>query len=162
MGNLKEKWQNLSAREQVYIVIAGILLIVTILYYGVISPLLNGVDDVKQRLHAQQTLSTWMTPRVAALSRISNTTPSHPVTAANLLATVDTQLKQSNFAGAIGEISQTNTNQVHVTLKEVAFDDLMAWLVQQWQQSQIQISDFDAQKTDKPGMVSVTMTLMVN
>lgn len=156
---LKEKWQNLSDRERLSVSVVGILLAIMVVYYGIINPLASAVDSVKQQVNVQQTLAAWMAPRVAALTQLKISAPTQVILPANLLATVDTQLKQSAMAGAVTQISQTNVNQVQVTLKEVPFDELMTWLVQQWQQSQIQVSDFSAEKTDKPGMVTVTMIL---
>jgi type II secretory pathway component PulM len=161
MGNLKQKWDQLSRREQLYVGVGGVLVLVFLLYSFLISPLLTNVTNLKQQYNAQQNLVVWMTPRVAALAQLTTVAPTQTVNSANLLATVDAQLKQSILAQSVGEIAQANTNQVRVSLKEVSFDELTSWLVQQWQQSQIQVSDFVAQKTDKPGMVTVTMTLTI-
>ena len=160
MDNLKQKWAQLSRREQLYVGVGGILFLAFLLYSFLVSPLMASVMNLKQEYTTQHNLVDWMTPRVAALAQMKTAAPIQVVNAANLLSTVDAQLKQSSLARNVSEISQTNINQVRVSLKDVSFDDLMSWLVQQWQQSQIQVSDFVAQKTDKPGMVTVTMVLI--
>jgi general secretion pathway protein M len=162
MNKLKEKWEDLSPRERIYLTLTGVFLILIFGYYGIIAPLLNSVADLQQKMTAQENLAAWMEPRVAVLKTYSNQESVTSISPANLLTTVDTQLKQSEFARAVTEISQANATQVRVTLKDVPFDTLMAWLVQIWQKNQIQVVDFDAQKTDKPGIVTATMVLGVN
>ena len=46
-----------------------------------------------------------------------------PITATNLLATVDTRLKQSQIAKSVNEISQSNASSVRVSFHSVPFDD---------------------------------------
>jgi len=160
LQSLTAKWRNFNPRERIYLGIAAIFIVIAIFYYVLISPLTSGVQRLQQQMKYQQDLVQWMQPRVAVLR--GSTTSSRQISAiasSELLPIVDTRLKQSSFAGAVGEVSQTNGNNVHITFKQVPFDELMAWLVTQWQTSRIGVTDIDVQKGDKVGMAKVALTL---
>jgi type II secretory pathway component PulM len=163
MDKLKAKWTSLTRRERLLVSIGSIAVLILLVYYLLLAPLLTAVDNVKMQSTAQQNLLVWMQPRVGLLqSRSSSTSAGQAITASELLPTVDARLKQSDFAGSVGEISQTSTSGVRVALTNVPFDELMTWLTSQWQRSRIQVGDIDVQKTNKVGIVDVTLTLVVS
>ena len=162
MDKFLEKWQSLSTREQLYVKLGSIFVAFLIIYYGLVSPLSSSVTSLRQQTLYQQSLVVWMKPRVQALQRTTGSKTSfQAVSQTELLPTIDKRLKNSAFAGAVDEINQTSSNGVRVSFKEVPFDELMAWLAQQWQSSHIMVSDIDVQKGEKVGIAKVSVTLSI-
>jgi general secretion pathway protein M len=160
MNRFRLWWEARAAREQVMLAIGAMIGTVLIIYVGIIAPLNSTVSDLQAAVKQQQTLVQWLSPRVAVLQRLAGQTGiTQPVTTANLLATIDTRLKQSEFARSVTEISQSDANSVRVSFNAVSFDDLMLWLAQQWQQSRIAVVQIDVQKTKDIGVAKVIVTL---
>lgn len=162
MNKFRLWWDARSTREQLYLVIGGIVALFLILYLGLIAPINSAVVYLQTTVQRQQALVQWLMPRVPVLQRLtSSSSVAQPVTATNLLATVDTRLKQTQFARSVTEISQSDASSVRVTLNAVPFDDLLQWLAQQWQQSRIAVSQIDVQKTGDAGLAKVVVTLSI-
>lgn len=159
-NRLRLWWDARATREQLYLVIGSIIAVFLIVYFVLIAPINSAVTNLQTTLQRQQTLAQWLTPRVPVLQRLTGSSNvAQPVTAANLLATVDTRLKQSQFARSVTDISQSDASSVRVTLNTVPFDDLLQWLGQQWQQSRIGVIQIDVQKTGDAGLAKVVVTL---
>ena len=157
---LKIKWQSLNIRERFYLKLGSIFIVLVIIYYGLISPLNNSIDNLQQQITAQRSLALWMQPRVKALrGEMGHAQQIQPISAGELLPTVDTRLKQTSFASMVTEISQTNNGSVRITFKSVPFDDLMSWLIKQWKTSHLAVSELDVEKGEKAGLVKATLTV---
>lgn len=163
MDKLKQKWHSLEQREQ-YLLLAGAGFIVILLFFYVLfSPLNQAASNAKSDYAYQHSLLTWMQPRVRAMQGIK--TPQSTVKTlgqSELLPTIDNRLKTTTFANTVQQVTQANNNDVRVTFKNVPFDDLLTWLISQWQTSRITVSDIDVQKTNKIGMTNVNLTLMLS
>ena len=160
LEKLKTKWQSLNARERLYIKIGSIFIVLLIIYSGLISPLNNRINNLQQQIKSQRGLALWMQPRVKALrGKTGNTAQIQTISASELLPTIDTRVKQSALGATVEEISQTNSGSVRITFKSVPFDQLMAWLIKQWETSHIAVSELDVQKGEKLGLVRAALTL---
>ena len=162
MNKLRLWWDARSVREQLYVALGAVIAVFLIIYLAVISPINSAVADLQIQVQQQQALAQWLAPRVPVLQRLAGKSGTvQPITATNLLATVDTRLKQSQFAKSVTEISQSDASSVRVSFNAVPFDDLMLWLAQQWQQSRIAVQQIDVQKTGDAGLAKVIVTLGV-
>jgi len=159
-NKLKIWWSGLKENERIYVGIVGVLLGVLLIYSILISPLNSAVDNLKLQVNAQQNLILWMQPRTKALTGIAMPKNATPVTSDTLLSTIDSRLKQTEWAGQSPDIRQVNGDGVRINFTSVPTDALLEWLVSQWQQSQITVYQMDATRTDKPGESQVTITLV--
>jgi type II secretory pathway component PulM len=160
MNKLLLWWDARSVREQLYLAVGTVIAVFLIIYLALIAPINSAVSNLQIQVQQQQALAQWLTPRVPVLQRLSaKSVTAQPVTAANLLATVDTRLKQSQFAKSVAEISQSDASSVRITLNAVPFDDLLLWLAQQWQQSRIAVQQIDVQRSGDAGLAKVTVLL---
>lgn len=158
----KGKWQSLNARERFYLKIGSIFIVLIIIYYGLILPLNDSIDNLQQQISTQRSLALWMQPRVKALrTEVGHAQQIQTIASSELLPEIDTRLKQSSLSSMVEEISQTDSDSVRVTFKSVPFDNLATWLVKQWKTSHIAVTEFDAQKGEKAGLVKVTLTLTI-
>jgi len=162
MNKFRLWWDARATREQLYLVVGGVIALFLIIYLGIISPINSTVANLQTTVQQQQSLAQWLTPRVPVLQRlIGSSSVAQPVTATNLLATVDTRLKQTQFARSVTEISQSDASSVRITFNAVPFDDLLQWLAQQWQQSRIAVTQIDVQKSGDAGLAKVVVTLSI-
>lgn len=153
-------WHARLPREQGYLFMGGVVVGLLLLYFILLAPLNLTVNNLQNQVLQQQTLVQWLTPRIPVLQRwLQKDSVAQPVTVNNLLATIDTRLKQSELVSSGAEISQVDGNTVRISFKHVPFDALMNWLAQQWQQSRIAVVQIDVQKSDDVGMAQVTVTL---
>ena len=162
MDKLKQKWRSLQQREKTLLILCAIFISVLLLFYTLFNPLNQAASNAQSDYTYQQNLMTWMQPRVRALQGIK--TPQSTVqvlSQAELLPTIDSRLKTTTFASTVQQVTQANSNGVRITFKNVPFDDLLTWLISQWQTSRITVSDIDVQKGNKVGLTDVNLTLML-
>lgn len=163
MDKLKQKWQELQPRERMLLSIGTLFIIVLLFYYGIVSPLNQAANQAKSTYIYQQNLVNWMRPRVQAISSNHTAqTPSQTLSQNELLPTIDSRLKSTTFARSVEQVTQDGNNNVRITFKAVPFDDLLTWLITQWQTSRIAVSDIDVQKGKKQGLTDVNLTLTLS
>ena len=162
MDKLKHKWHSLQPRER-YILLIGAVFIALLLFYSLVfNPLNLAASNARSNYAEQQALFTWMQPRVLVLQ--GNQPPHTPLQAlsqSELLPTIDSRLKTTTFASTVQQVTQANSSDVRVMFKDVPFDDLLTWLISQWQTSRITVDEIDVQKGQKVGLTDVNLTLML-
>jgi general secretion pathway protein M len=160
MDKLREKWLSLNPRERLYVSVAGIVVLVAVVYFWLINPLNNAVATTQSQLAYQQDLLTWMQPRVQSLrGQQKSGQQAVPISTTELLPTIDQRLKNAAFASNIDSVTQNNANDVRITLKDVPFDELLNWLATQWQTSHINVTALDVQRGSKLGLVDANVVL---
>jgi type II secretory pathway component PulM len=161
MDELKQKWQSLNQREQWIVKIAAVFIGILLIYYLIVAPLSDATSTVQAELAYQRDLLSWIEPRVNALQgqAASGQSATQNITQAELLPTIDSRLKNTEFANTVEQVTQTNTNDVRITFKDVPFDALMDWLETQWKTSRITVDTIDVQKGDKLGLTNINLTL---
>ncbi len=154
----KNWWSAISARERRWVIIGGIGTALILGYYLIIAPLYNQVNQLIQQTQDNQQLLQWMKPRVALLQG-NNTNKQKILSTDELLAVLDKNIKNSNLAKNLNEIKQSSDNGVELRFNAVAFDALLQWLAQQWQQYGIQVTQITADKENILGTADVTIVL---
>lgn len=161
MNQLVNKWQSLTTRERVLILVAAGFVLLFLLNALVVSPLNNAVNSAHKNWQKQAELASWLKPRVSALAHLSGTStkPVQKIAPDQLFSTIDNALEKSDFSRSVSQISQSADGGVQVNLSKVSFDNVMGWLVTMWQTHQVQVTTFQVTKEQSPGIVNVTMTL---
>ncbi len=158
--NILAKWKNISIRERRYLTILGIVLMIMAIYYLLITPVNNAIINLQQAINYQQDIVENIKPDVRTIQRLQQSTQqANQVSSSNLLAIVDNNLKKNNLSTYATEISQTTNNGVQITLDNIPFDKMTAWLLTLWQQYHIQVEQIDIQKTKTLGNVNGLLTL---
>ncbi len=71
---LQQRWHQLNSRERLLVSIAGVVLLICVVYFALWQPLQNGIDQRELQRNAQQDTLSWVrenTGRYLALSKQS-------------------------------------------------------------------------------------------
>lgn len=146
-------WQGLALREQRLLLVALPILLLWLLWQGLALPLERSRDRAQQRLSRDQAMLTRVKATASEIARLQRA-------GSTLKAPVNTPLDQlvNRTAGAYQlQVTGLKRSQgrLQVSLANVPFDSLLAWLVELEQGSGVITKRLRLKKTDKPGMVQV-------
>lgn len=145
---MKQKWQQLQPREQQLVLISAILLVVFISYSLIWQPLNANILKAEQKLARQQQLLTWVMEQGQTLQAGA----SAPQASGSLTSIVNSTARQ---AGIKVSRMQPKGDSLQLWLDDIAFDQLLAWLLQLKQNYQLNIEAIDITNTDTQGVVAV-------
>lgn len=145
---MKQKWQQLQPREQQLVLISAILLVVFIGYSLVWQPLNANITKAEQKLARQQQLLTWVMEQGQTLQAGASATKA----SGSLTSIVNSTARQ---AGIKVSRMQPKGDSLQLWLDDIAFDQLLAWLLQLKQNYQLHIEAIDITNTDTQGVVEV-------
>lgn len=154
LNQLTERWQQLSARDQLALKWLAGLLVVAILVFGLISPLHRLLVGHKANLTAAQQTYQELT-RLAPLAMANN---------ANIAVSATPDLnsevrKQAAVNGFDIQRFEPDGNNLKVWLEEAAFSAVVAWLAS-LEERGIAHTDLVVDQGAKSGYVDVRVTLL--
>jgi general secretion pathway protein M len=121
-------WRQLNEREQTLLSIAGILIGLLILYYGLYSPLYHArLAMQEQLLDARRTL-VWMKqvePILVKKEALETLNSAHLLTVLSTQLTQASELKQYPY-----HLEQAAANRIQLTFERVSYITFMTWLNQ--------------------------------
>ena len=93
---MREWWDNLQSREQNYVLIASVVVVLFLLYLLAWAPLVKARDNKHQQVENNQQLLAWMTSKSNEVKQLKLTNPNLLKSDAkrSLLAIVDSLAKQ--------------------------------------------------------------------
>jgi type II secretory pathway component PulM len=153
---IKQRWEQLSSRDQRTLKIGGIVLGVLIALRFIWWPIFDRVTILKNEIDNEQSLINWMTPRVAQLQESKKSAKA--IKKDKSLAAFEKSLQQAGLKPYVKDLSQNPQKQISVTFSEVPFESTMHWL-EKAQQSGWVVQQMSAQKGEKSGIVNLTMVL---
>lgn len=153
---IKERWLQLSIREQQTVKIGGIFLILLMMYFAVWSPLTTSVTDLKIAANENTALLHWMEDTDQKIELLQKNSSTNHARAS--LSMIQQTIQHSDISNNLSDMQQKERDSVQLVFKEVNFDQLMTWLIDHSSEGWI-ISEFSITKTSKPGMVSARFQL---
>lgn len=154
--SIKERWTQLSARDQNTVKMGGIVLGLFLFAQLVWWPLFSKISVVQQQIIQEQSLIEWMTPRVAQLMDAKK--QSRPRKNNKSLPAIEKSLQQAGLKSYVTDFSQNAQKQISVSFVDVPFESCMEWL-EQAQSQGWSVKQMNATKTDKPGEVKIDLVL---
>ena len=149
----KERWHDISAREQLLIGVAAPLLVIWMIWYGMVQPVFGRHEQVQQELRNNQQM----------LSRIKNT--ASEIVRLQAEGAVITERPDIPLDQLINRSASNNglritgvrsrQNRLQVSLANAPFDQLMKWLVELEQSSNVVIEQLRVEETREEGIVSI-------
>ena len=158
-----EFWQNLNARQQRVLVIAGIVLASLRVYVWGWEPLAESRDAERERVAQQQALLDWLNalaPMADQLQR-SGTRP-ESLGERSLLGLADETARAAGLAGALSRIEPTGDGQVRIWLDGADFVATMGWLENLSRNQPIQVGQLQVDRARSRGQVNVRVTLVAD
>lgn len=154
------RWRSLNANQRVYVGIGGSIIIILCVYYLIVAPVNDSINNLQQEIIYQQSVLEKMQPQIAQLKQLQMQSGSTiKISPTNLLGTIDQSLKSNGLNSFAGELSQSGNDGVQIKFTNVPFDGLSTWFISLWKQYHIQVSKIDAKPTSTLGNVDAVVTL---
>lgn len=158
--NIKEKllplWQNLQARERIYVVVGGIFLIFILLYSFIVSPWTNHKQDLRNELQENLQTLHYLSSAASQIEQLK-LSDTQSISDEPLLLEISNSLRQNHLDHFAAQTTQTDQN-ITVTFSGVPFDLLSAWLMKIWQEQLIEVKELNLIPLPTAGLVNTTIT----
>ena len=158
---MKEWWNNLQTREQNYVLIAGVVIILFLFYTLAWSPLANARDMKRLHVENNQQLLSWMKSKSTEIKQLKLTNPNllKSDSKRSLLAIVDSLANRLGLRSTIKQIQPDGPHAATVSMDEIDFDSLAIMLGQLDKNSNVKVREANITKLDKPGLVKARIIL---
>jgi general secretion pathway protein M len=158
---MKEWWDNLQTREQNYVLIAGVALILFLFYTLAWSPLAEARDIKRMHVENNQELLSWMKTKSTEIKQLKLTNPNllKSDSKRSLLAIVDSLANRLGLRAAIKQIQPDGPHAATVYMDEIDFDALATMLGQLDKNSNVKVHQANITRLDKPGLVKARLVL---
>lgn len=147
--------------ERQIILVVGIILIISLLYLLIWSPVTEGYAQKKTQVVAQRELLRWMQSSSLQIDRLQGS--GQKSRAGNddpLLSTVDQTIKSSQLGNSMKRLEPQGENKVQIWFENTSFDALTDWLSQLANQYQIRVNTINIDRQDAPGQVNARVVLI--
>lgn len=157
LDKIKQHLDKLNDRERRMVYASALVVAVFIPYQLIWAPLMNTVEDKRERVAKQQADLIWMQSKVAevrALSRASNNTAGSQQ---SIYGTIERTARQQ-FQGDI-RVQQEGREGIRVQIDNISFDELMNWLDTLSYEHQVFVKDFKVENEKEAGRVRASILL---
>lgn len=157
---MQQWWDNLALREKRIVIIGSILLGIFVIYQFIITPVHNGLNNMRKTVQQDQQLLQWMhntSQKITALQ--GGSVNSKLIGTEALLTTIDQSVRSSAIATNLTSIQQNANNTVDVKFSSVSFDELTKWMIDIRQQYGIQAKQVLITRINNQGLVQASVTL---
>lgn len=163
MNALKAWFFDLAPRERVMVAAAAVLVVITLFYYALWSPLNQARSDARDRVQAEANQARWMLGlrNEAQLLRSAGGNQSARGQGQSLLSIIDATSRANQLGGAVTHIQPTNRDKAVVSLENAGFDRMVFWLQSLQRQYGVAVDEATISRMDsKPGEVEARLTLV--
>lgn len=160
LAELQSRFEALAPRERLMVAIAGVVVLVTLLYLLVWEPLVKAHHGRAEALDAARALAGRIETAAALVQRGAGGTRVDRST--SLLAAVDQTSRSPTLGKAPSRLQPEGDREVKVWLEDVAFDNLLRWLAELETRYGIGASSAEIERGSAPGTVSARLTLVRN
>lgn len=160
LRQLRTRYESLEARERNVLLIAGIVVIFTLLYLLVIEPLAQYHDRLETRIASQRGEVAWMRGAVQVLRERGGTAAPPGVKAGgSLLALTDSSARSAGLVKQLKRIQQDGDDAVRVRLEAASFDQMILWLDDLERRYGVIATEMSVDRAEGEGLVNVSLTL---
>jgi type II secretory pathway component PulM len=160
---MKDWWLNLSNREKQTTGIGAIAVVLFLIYALIWSPLSNSVDTLREKIHHNQGLLSWMEQTDKKIEGLQQNQESATRTAnSSLLNIIQTELNTTPFANNVAQLQQAENDSVDFRLQKVSFDNLIKWLTAICRKEQLVITQLSVTPNATPGIVDTEVKLQLD
>jgi len=156
MNDIKEWWNQASSRDQMALVICGMLLALYLLYIALLKPVMD-MRDTQLVKNAAQQQALERVRNYAAIWVNQGEVKKNAANNGTIVELVDSSLRKNNLK--LSGMQPSGSNDVRIRLEQVPFDNLLAWLYEIEVVQRMQIKDISVANGASAGLVSVNMRL---
>ncbi len=151
MNVIMQKYRALTDREQMLVLVSGVVIVIAFLYWGIFAPLNAGIDREQTRLVSQQKLLEWVSERTAKAQQLRRAAGTSNLFTGSLPQAVNST--SSRFNIAISRM-QPQGEELQVWVDQAPFNEVLNWL-QTLESMGIVILNADIAEADASGQVKI-------
>ena len=154
-----DKIPNLSERERLIIFYGGIVAAIVLFYFLIWTPLSTKNEQLIDSNTQTRELIDWMQNAKVQLIQLHQKSKTKSSTNVSLLSAIEQSIKRDRLETTSPDIKQLDNNRVSVSFAEVDYPMVMRWIEDVQSTSLSKIEKVSIQKTTKPGVVHLDITL---
>jgi general secretion pathway protein M len=151
MNELKARFNALTDREQILVIISAVVVLIGVFYFAIWKPLNSGIDREQKLLSNQATLLTWVKSQSARAAQLRQSSGVKPFTGSLPQAVNRTT---SRHGIAISRMQPQGEEELQVWVDEAEFNSVLAWL-QALENMGVLIKQVDIAEADQGGIVRI-------
>ena len=155
--SLQEKYLSLEKKEQRYLQVCGVAILLFIIYQFIFTPYQASMAKIDNQLSYQSKLNIWLRSVEPKLKQLHENAKKINVSKSSLLSITSSSLKQSILKSYQHELQQSDNEIIQLTFKSVPYVEFIAWLEKFCLHYQINIKDLNLNYINKPGLVSMSL-----
>lgn len=156
---MKDWWMNLAIREKQMAALGILLVGLFIIYEIMFAPLLGSVDNLRDKIHKNQSLLTWMESSDKRIQFLEKSPQTKEKSSASLLSIVQDDINKNPIAKSISQLQQADNDTIQLHLQNVSFDNMIKWLATLCQQQHLMINQLTITTGSSAGMVDAELRL---
>ncbi|WBA17805.1 type II secretion system protein M [Salinivibrio kushneri] len=156
IARIQAQWQSISVREQRLLLVAGGVLLLSVLYWGIVVPIQTQADQARTAVSSERKIYHELQQKRNHIMQLR----SQSGHSRQVVASRNQPLNQV-IAASAGEFNLTITrlqpgeDSVQLGLEPLPFNQLLRWLEQLAQRHGIQVVRLSTEATDTAGVVKV-------
>lgn len=151
-------WSAQSKRDQTWLTVGALFLLLLTLYSGLISPYLSAQQKLEQSVEKKQQLLVWIQNQSTQLRALGGqTNQSHRDGKQSLLSLIDSSAKRLQLAQHLSRVEPDGENSVKVWIDAVEFSQLIRWYGELYSRHGISVDNLILDNGE-PGLVKARAT----
>ena len=157
---MKDWLQSLNARERLFVIGGGVLVLLVAIYVLGLAPFYKSIDQRSERVAGKTEDLAWMQSVADELSALSasGATPA-AATGESLVVLVDRTAREAGLGGKVTGQTPTGDAGIRVRLEQAPFDVIVAWFAMLEQRYGIAIESASIDRTADAGLVNASVVL---
>lgn len=144
-------WQSKTTPEKIIIVILGFFVILSLLFFGVFTPIHNMVLDQREELKNQKELLAWINNQAPIIKELrANRTKA---TSTDVFSILEEAFGKGTPLSAHVSLIRISDRKASINFTEVSFDDLIKQLVFLKKSANVNVDEIQVNRLEKPGLV---------
>jgi len=157
---MKDWYASHSPREQMMLLAAGVAIVIGLLYFSLLKPLYDGLDERRSRVSGNVNAISWMQEAAGEALSLKGNDGGDAGTVDTSQAPLTAVARIFREAGLVApnRVDPVGSNGARVQLAEIAFDKLIPVLDNLERQTGLQVKSLNV-NTQRPGVVSARFAL---
>ncbi|MZI94760.1 type II secretion system protein M [Vibrio sp. CAIM 722] len=151
-AQLKLWWRSITPREQRLVLIGGICIVIGVIYWGILAPLQQRIDQSQLRINSEKQLLSWVSHKanqITALRKQGGMTQQRlPLNQVIATSTRD-------FGIELIRVQPRDEDGMQVWIQPLPFTKLLDWVKFLQENQGITVQHLDVDRGDQPGVVEV-------
>ncbi|HSN72052.1 MAG TPA: type II secretion system protein M [Steroidobacteraceae bacterium] len=158
---MREWLRSLNARERLFVIGGGVLVLLVAVYTLVLGPFYNSIDRRAERVADKTADLAWMQSVAGEMQTLAASGASGQVEGSgeSLVVIVDRTSREAGLGGKVTGQTPTGEAGIRVRLEQAPFDVIVAWLATLEQRYGIAIESASIDRSAQLGLVNASIVL---